>query len=442
VNRIPALTARLAARGWVIGAFVYFVAFLNRSSLSVAGLIAEQRFGITPGQLSVFILLQVGVYAAMQVPTGVLVDRYGPKRVLMAAAALMAVGQLLFAIAPSYPTALLARGLLGCGDALTFISTLRYAADHFSPKRYPFLAAVTGTVGMTGSLLATLPLALLLDSAGWTPAYLVASALGLIALATTWLFMSDPTPAPARVDGLRQLRDGIGSINARVRTSWALPGTRMGFWLHFSTPAMTNAFALLWGDPYLQKSVGLSKTASGAVLMVSVIISAIAGPMLGWLIGHRPPTRAPIALAVAAVLPLGWLGAFVMGEHPPTAYIAGLFVLMAVGGPISMFAFAVARDYNHSRIVGTASGVVNVAGFVATILMAVGMGWVMDGLGGIDAHALRWALLVAIVVQLFGVFRLVVWYRRVRAYVLAEQEAGNPVPVPAVRHRWDLAPTD
>jgi MFS family permease len=128
VNRIPALTARLAARGWVIGAFVYFVAFLNRSSLSVAGLIAEQRFGITPGQLSVFILLQVGVYAAMQVPTGVLVDRYGPKRVLMAAAALMAVGQLLFAIAPSYPTALLARGLLGCGDALTFISTLRYAA--------------------------------------------------------------------------------------------------------------------------------------------------------------------------------------------------------------------------------------------------------------------------------------------------------------------------
>ena len=105
-----------------------------------------------------FVLLQIGVYAAMQIPTGVLVDRYGPRRLLVAAAALMALGQLLFALAPSFALALLARALLGCGDAMTFVSVLRYAAPRFSARRYPVLVALTGTVGTAGNVLATLPL--------------------------------------------------------------------------------------------------------------------------------------------------------------------------------------------------------------------------------------------------------------------------------------------
>src|SRR3954453_15989935 len=157
---------RVAWTGWLLAVTVYLLAVLHRTSLGGAGLLAEQRFGITPAQLSIFIFLQLGVYAAMQVPTGVLVDRYGPRRILVVAAALMGSAQLVFAVVPSYAAALVARAVLGCGDALTFVSVLRFAATHFAPRRHPLIVALTRTVGMLGNVIATLPLAIVLRSAG------------------------------------------------------------------------------------------------------------------------------------------------------------------------------------------------------------------------------------------------------------------------------------
>jgi F0F1-type ATP synthase assembly protein I len=102
-------------------------------------------------------------------------------------------------------------------------------------------------------------------------------------------------------------------------------------------------------------------------------------------------------------------------------------------------AFPLARDYNRARTLGTASGVVNVGGFVATILIALGIGWALDAMGATDRHTLRMAALVAVGVQAFGTFRVVVWLRRVRGQALQRQARGEPIPVPVVRHRWDLA---
>jgi MFS family permease len=429
-----------ALRSWAFAAAVYFVAVLNRSSLGVAGLLAEERFGISPGQLSVFIFLQLGVYAAMQIPTGVLIDRFGPRRLLIMAGTTMGVGQLLFAVAPSYPMALFARALLGCGDAFTYLSVIRIAASNFSPRRYPLLAAVTGMVGTLGSLVATLPFAVLLREVGWTPVFLFASVLGVLTAVGVWFFVDTADAPRFAFAGLAELRRGIASVWQRVRASFALPGTRLGFWLHFTTPGPNYAMALLWGDPYLIKACGFSDSQAGSVLMLSVIAAAAASPLLGLLIGKHPHLRGPIAMGFALLNSVGLLVAFALGEHPPPGYIVALFLVMAIGGPISMFAFAVARDYNHSRVLGTASGVVNGAGFIATIVIALVMGWVLSAMGGTTAHALRWALLVPVTVQLFGLSRLTTWYMRLRAHVLAEQDAGNPVPVPAVRRRWDLSP--
>jgi len=103
---------------WTTAALVYFAALFHRTALGVAGLEASERFGLGPAQLGVFTVLQIGVYALMQIPTGLLVDRYGPRRVLTAAALLMGTGQVLFAIADSYGLGLVARAVLGMGDAM------------------------------------------------------------------------------------------------------------------------------------------------------------------------------------------------------------------------------------------------------------------------------------------------------------------------------------
>jgi MFS family permease len=431
--------SRSAVFGWLIAVSVYLLAVLHRTSLGVAGLLAQQRFGITSAQLSVFIFVQLGVYAAMQVPTGILVDRYGPRRLLVVASLVMGVAQLLFATVPSYPAALLARVLLGAGDALTFVSVLRFAATHFSKRRYPLLVALTGMTGTAGNVLATLPLALLLHDAGWETAFGIAAALSLVAALAVWALLPDATPPARPVRGAKEVRAGVGNVWTRVRLAWALPGTRLGFWVHFACMSTATAFGVLWGGPYLVEAGGFSTTGAGTVLMCGVLGAAFASPLFGWLIGHRPAVRVPMALSVCLITIIGWTVLVVAyGDVPPTGYVVALFVFMALGGPASMAAFALARDYNHSRTLGTASGVVNVGGFLATVVVALGIGWALDLQGATSPHTLRWAVLVAVAVQAFGTVRVTVWFLRLRAHNLGRQEQGESVPVTVVRRRWDL----
>ena len=428
-----------AVRGWLIAVSVYLLAVLHRTSLGVAGLLAQHRFGITPAELSVFVFLQVGVYAAMQVPTGVLVDRYGPRRLLVVAAVLMGGAQLVFASVDSYPLALLARAVLGCGDALTFVSVLRFTAAHFSPRRYPVMVAVTGMVGTAGNVVATLPLALVLHHLGWGVGFGSAAVLSLVAAAGVYALLDDRTPAPRPIRDLAQVRASTGSVLRRVHTAWRLPATRLGFWVHFACGSSVTAFSVLWGNTYLIKGAGFSTSGAGTVLMFGVLAAAVAGPVIGWLIGHRPVVRVPLAFAICTLTVFGWSGvAAGFGDAPPRGYVVVLFLVMALGGPASTVAFALARDYNPARTLGTASGVVNVGGFAAAVIIALGIGAALDVGGATSAHTLHHAVWVAVAVQGFGTARMAVWFRRTRAFALGRQALGESVPVAVVRHRWDL----
>jgi MFS family permease len=417
-----------------VAATVYLLAVLHRTSLGIAGLQAEHRFHTGPGQLSVFVFLQLGVYAAMQIPTGVLVDRYGPRRLLMVASLVMGSAQLIFATVAVFPVALLARALLGCGDALTFVSVLRFVATHFSARRYPLLVALTAMAGTVGSVLATLPLAVVLRHFGWRDTFGTTALLSLAVAGAVLLFV----PGTPRVAG------GAVSTRAAARrhvgSAWSLAGTRLGFWVHFSSMSTATAFGVLWGGVYLVKGAGFTTEGAGAVLMAGVVGAALASPVLGQVIARRPVLRVPISLIVSIATITGWTVSVVaFGDHPPQGYVLALFLVMMLGGPVSMAAFAIARDYNPPGTLGTASGLVNVGGFVATIIIAVGFGALLDIQGATTAHTLRIAALVAVSVQAFGVERVTVWLLRVRALALAAQARGESFPVYTVRRPWDLA---
>ena len=145
-----------------------------------AGLAAAERFDITAAQLATFTMLQLLVYAGMQVPVGLLVDRFGPRSVILTGALLMAMAQVGFALAETFVLALLARTLVGLGDAMTFICLLRLVATWFPPRRIPFLTQLSGTLGQSGALLAAAPMTWALGSLGWTGAYLSSAAIGVV----------------------------------------------------------------------------------------------------------------------------------------------------------------------------------------------------------------------------------------------------------------------
>jgi MFS family permease len=419
---------------------VYLAAVFHRTSLGVASLEASERFGLGPAALGTFTVLQVAVYAIMQVPTGLLVDRYGARRVLTVAAAMMGLGQLLFAFATSYPLGLLARGVLGVGDAMTFVSVLRLVAAHFPARRYAAIASFTTALGALGNLLSTVPLSLLLGSAGWTATFAVAGAVTAVYSIVLALRIRDNPigVVPEPVDRTESLR----TVLTQVAHAWHTPGTRLGFWVHFSTMFAPAMLGLLWGFPYLVQAQGLSEPAAGLLLSLLVVGAIVGGPAIGTMISRRPEWRTPMvvsylvtALGVWAVL-LGWPHGQV-----PVWLLVTAFALLSMGGPASTIGFALARDYNPLRRVGTATGVVNVGGFVAITVSALAVGLLLDvakSLG--EANAFRVAFLSVVAVLLLGLWRTSVWWRRARAAVFDAESRGEEVPVQIRRRSWDLAP--
>ena len=173
-----------------MGLLVYLLAVFHRSSLAVAGLAATDRFDISASQLATFTMLQLLVYAAMQIPVGLMVDRFGSRSVLLGGTLLLTVAQSGFALAETYPLALLARVFVGMGDAMTFICVLRLVSTWFPTRRIPLVTQLTGTLGQLGAVAAAVPMTWALGHLGWTRAYLIAA--------------STPpgrTPAPAWASG-------------------------------------------------------------------------------------------------------------------------------------------------------------------------------------------------------------------------------------------------
>jgi nitrate/nitrite transporter NarK len=160
---------------WIVGLSLYLLAVFHRSSLAVAGLAASERFGISAAALSTFVMLQLVVYAGMQVPVGLLLDRFGPRRILTIGVVVLTVAQATFAFADTFTLALAARVLVGLGDAMTFVCVLRLVNTWFPSRRIPLVTQLTGVLGQTGAIVAAAPMAWSLRELGWTPTYLAAA---------------------------------------------------------------------------------------------------------------------------------------------------------------------------------------------------------------------------------------------------------------------------
>ena len=427
---------------WGVGAGVYVLAVFHRSSLGVAGPAAQARLGLTAAQLATFVMLQLGMYAAMQVPTGIMVDRFGPRRMLLAATTVMGCAQLLFSVVDTYPLALLARGLLGVGDAMTYISVLRLAAGWFPARHYPVITALTGFLGSMGNLVATLPLTGILHAFGWTATFAVA---GTLSLAYSVLLLRKATEAPFREAGQIASAGPVQGRRVRdeVQQAWRTPAGRLGFWVHLTTMAGPTVFGALWGYPYLTQALGYSPALASSMLMLMVLVGLVANLTIGVAVARRPVIRTPLAAAVALACLIAWMVLIGWpGGHPPLPVVAGVVAVLAVAGPASAVAFMLARDYNPRHRISTATGMVNIGGFCGAMIGAIAVGKVLDlvepDAARYSAEGFRWAFGVLAALTAFGLFRLVTWWLRTRAVVLLAAARGEDTPVSLVPHRWEL----
>lgn len=427
---------RKAVLVWSIGVAVYFVAVIFRTSLGVAGLEAADRFDVNASALSTFSLLQLLVYAGMQIPVGLMVDRLGTKKVLTLGAVLFTAGQICFALSPSYGMALAARALLGCGDAMTFISVLRLGTRWFPARRGPLMAQLAGLVGMAGNLVSTLVLAPVLHGVGWVPAFAGSAVAGLVVLVPLVLFLRDHPeghePAPQAGAGAG------GFVRRQIADSWREPGTKLGLWVHFTTQFPAMVFLLLWGMPFLVEAQGLSRTTAGGLLTLVVASNMALGLAYGQIVGRRQSSRIPLALGTVALTALLWGSVLAYpGDHAPMWLLVALCLVLGTCGPASMIGFDFARPANPAERQGTASGITNMGGFIASMTTLLVVGLLLDATG--DNY--RIAFSSVFVLELLGIAQIL----RLRGRALARERergalvasasaspsAAPPAPVPA-----------
>jgi MFS family permease len=372
----------------------YIVAVLDRTTLGVSGLDAANRFSASPGVLSTFVVLQVIVYAAAQIPAGLLLDRFGSKAMILSGATLMVAGQLALAFTVSLPTAIAARAVVGLGDAFTFISVLRLVPHWFKPRQIPLVTQLTGISGQLGQVLSAVPFLSLLISSGWTRAYTVVAAFGVLSLVLTLLLVKNTPPGVAVHDPVISLRETLAS----VKTVWMRPGTRLGFFTHMGTQFSVTVFALMWGVPYLTVAQNLSRSQAGTLLTISVVAAIAFGVVIGMVTGRHPHRRSWVVLGIVISNALVWTVVLALPHAAPHWLLVVLIVVISFGGPGSMVGFDFARTFNPRSTLGTAQGAVNMGGFLASLLVMQAMGMIIGATGGysFDSFRLAWCVQYAV----------------------------------------------
>ncbi|RCW46014.1 sugar phosphate permease [Halopolyspora algeriensis] len=386
---------------WGLAALCYFTSLFHRASLGVAAPQALERFSAGPAVLSLFSALQLGVYLALQVPSGLLADRLGPRRVITGGMAALAAGSVVFGLSGSLLGGIAGRMLIGFGDAFMFTNVLRLAAHWFPPRRFGRIAALTGLVGGFGQVVATVPLSAALYGLGWVPTFVGAAAVTAVLAGVAAAIIRDrPSVDAARESGGYEPAEGIGQA---LRTVWAQRGTRHSFWVHFVLMGQFVAVTALWGPPWLTRAQGYSSADAGMLVLVCVLGFLAGSWLAAQYVAGRPQRREGGTLVVSSVvvlawgLVIGWPGAL------PLPLLLGVLIVIGAGGGAAMLAFDGARAANAAHRSGAASGVVNMGGFTAAVLIQLGVGGVLRMVGEVPAvQAYRWGFVPVLVLLAAG----------------------------------------
>lgn len=419
---------------WSVGVAAYVLAITNRTSLGAVGVEAADRFQADASTLALFAVVQLAVYGGMQIPVGVLLDRFGSRPIMTVGMLLMAAGQLTMALSPNIGIAIFARVLLGAGDAAIFPAVLRLVATWFPAQRGPLMVQFTGIIGQAGQLLALVPLAALLHATTWSITFGSIAGLGLLfAILVALVIRNHPPEQGADVTvntdtGVVRVVTSAIDTGVGIRAAWAHPGTRLAFWSHFTTPFAGTAFVLLWGMPFLTAGEGLDTAHAAGIISVYVVAGMFLGPIIGDL-SRRHPNHRSLALVLPAVgvQMAAWIAVIALPGAAPIWLLYVLAIALATGGPASMIAFDHARTHNPSHRLSTATGVTNAGGFIAALIaiFLIGLALDLQGAGTPETYSLeafRIAFLMPIPLWILGVTFILIERKRTRIRIGLDPE--------------------
>jgi MFS family permease len=361
---------------WGLGALLFCYAFFQRvaPSVMIDSLMRDLAVGgALLGNLSAFYFY---AYASLQIPVGLMIDRWGPRRMLSISAAFCAVGSVVFAGADSLMAAYLGRLMIGAGAAFGFVGSLKLATNWFPPRRFAQLTGMTMMAGMIGGIGGQAPLAALVEATDWRTALTGAAVAGALIAVAIWIIVRDQPPA--REDKLEAPAGGRGAVGV-LRGLGRVLRAPQNWLIALASAAMTApmlSFAGLWGVAWLMQTRGLGRPEAAATTSLLLIGWAIGSPVAGWL-SDRLGRRKPI-LQASMLLGLLTLSAIIYLPDLPLSALSALFVVSGMCFGAMAVGFAMARTANATEVTGAAYGFVNMAVTGTGAVFQPLIGWLLD----------------------------------------------------------------
>lgn len=361
---------------WIASTFFLFE-FMTRVEPSLATASLARFYGLTDADLGTLASLFFWIYAPMQLVVGLLLDRYGARKFILLGSFTCAAGMVTFAAGGNVFIGGFGRALTGFGAAFAFVAALWLINHWFAPERFALLSGGVNAVGMLGTAIGAVALSELIQRTGWQAVFLATGAAGFLIFLVALAFLREPrSPASSATTGPGEhIRQSLADVLGHPRT-WTIAIVSLLYYMP------VNVYAGLWGTTELIKDHHLTHvSAETAVSMIfwGTAAGSVAGGWLSDALGHRKylvfAGAALTALAYAAVL---YLPGATLTEGA-LLFAAGLF------GGLEMLCFAMAKEGQPNRLVGTVVAFVNMVGIAGALVFQPLIGYLADITGG-DFH--------------------------------------------------------
>lgn len=411
--KFPPLNLSLAV--WALAAAIYLFGFFQRvTPASLAGDLMRD-FALTGtglGNLSAFYFY---AYAAMQIPTGVLVDRFGPTRLFLIGSVAAGAGALMFALAPHVGLAATGRALIGAAHGIAWVSMLKLVAHWFAPSRFGTMSGLSLAVGTLGAVLAGPPLRALADTFGWREVIAVSGGIALLLAAGVWRVMRDdpldrrfmtyaPASAHARVMRAARAAGESGHFVLDLIEILRYRNTGLIFLANSGIGGGFLTFTGLWGVPFFVQHHGLSVKQASLITSAMLVMFATGGPLFGALSDRMKLRKWPYVMG-AVLLVVGFV-TLAAAPDAPLVVMVPLLLAAGFGGGAMVLSFGLAKESVPARLQGATTGTVNAGVMVGALTLMPLIGVVLDlywqgdsGNGvrqyGLEAFRVGWILLAA-----------------------------------------------
>jgi sugar phosphate permease len=373
---VPALsTRRRRAALWTVLAAGFLFVNFHRTATAVLADSLARTFDATGAELGLLHASFFYVYAPLQLPAGLIVDRYGPRRVGATGLGLLSVGVGWFALSESLAAAFLARAVVGLGGSVLYIGTLRFCANWFRADQYATMTGYTVAAAGLGGILATTPLAMATGALGWRPAMLATAATtGVLALAIAAFVRDTPTQATVGDGGVDSTAASRSDVVANVRAVVAERETWLMGVVLFCVLGVNFTVLGLWGVPFLVDTYGVSLARASTFVLVGNVGFVLGSPLLGAL-SDRLGRRTELVVVAAFLFTLAYAALVLV---PPLAVVAPVFFLALLANGGVALVFTVAKERHDPDVAGTITGVVNGCGYLGAAVLPALLGGVLD----------------------------------------------------------------